>query len=154
MRARAEVILHVAGPAVVDAHRAFGGDEVFVGREVELGEDGGVGLAEDVRQDVEPPAMRHAEQDFLRAGLGGVADQLVEHRHEHVRPLDREALLAGEGGVQEMLEALDCAQPLEQVALLVGVQRLPVRAGLDGLVQPVALLVVLHVVEVVADLPQ
>ena len=50
-----------------------------------------------------------------------------------------------------MLEALDCAQALEQVALLVGVQRLPVRARLDGLVQPVALHVVVYVVEVVAN---
>ena len=43
------------------------------------------------------PRCAMPSRTSLRAGLGGVADQLVEHRHEHVQPLDGEALLAGEG---------------------------------------------------------
>ena len=116
--ARAQVILHVAGPAVVDARRAFGWRHLFVRRGVELGEDRGVGLAQDVRQHVEPPAMRHADQHLARPDLGGVVDELVEHRHEHVGPLDGEALLPDECAVQEMLERLDLGQPPQQVAPL------------------------------------
>ena len=45
---------------------------------------------------------------------------LVEHRYEHVEPLDRELLLAQEGAAEVELEALDAAQALEQRPLFVG----------------------------------
>ena len=54
------------------------------------------GRPERVREHVEPAAVRHAEHDLVRAVLGGELDRLVEHRHEHVEPLDRELLLAEE----------------------------------------------------------
>src|SRR2546430_12031640 len=38
--------------------------------------------------------------DRVDAGLGRLADHLVEHRHQHVDPFDREARLAGEGAVR------------------------------------------------------
>ena len=57
----AEVVLHVA----VAGHRV--GQVVFL----ELGEDLGVGLAEDVGQDVEPAAVGHAEDDLANAVVGG-----------------------------------------------------------------------------------
>ncbi len=58
----------------------------------------------------------------------------------------------GKVRVQEMLEALDRAQALAAGrAARSASSGLPVRARLDGLVQPVALLVVVYVVEVVAD---
>ncbi len=43
-----------------------------------------------------------------------VVDDRVEDGNEHVEPFDREARLAGEGAVQELLECLDLAQPIEQ----------------------------------------
>ena len=70
------------------------------------------------------------------AGLGGQHDHLVEHEHHHVEPLDRELLLAEERAVQVVLERLDAQQAVEDVAPLVGRQRLRVGAGLDGLAQP------------------
>ena len=46
--------------------------------------------------------------------LGRAADDLVEHRHQHVEPFDREPRLAGEGPVQEALEHLDLGDAVEQ----------------------------------------
>ena len=58
--------------------------------------------------------MRHPDQDVPSARLARVADHLVEDRHEHVEPFDREARLAGERAVQEPLERLDLREPVEQ----------------------------------------
>jgi hypothetical protein len=44
-------------------------------------------------------------------------DHLVEHRHQHVEALDREARLAGEGAVQEPLEGLDLGDAVEQARI-------------------------------------
>ena len=118
---------------------------------VELGEDPRVGLAEDVGQDVEAAAVGHADEHLARAGRGGGGDQLVEHRDQHVDPLDREALLPLEGGVQEALEAFHLRQPLEQRAPLLGRQGRAEGAVLGDAVQPGALGEVLDVVVVVAD---
>ena len=43
---------------------------------------------------------------FLHAELAGALDQRVEHRHERLAAFEREALLADELGVQELLEEM------------------------------------------------
>ena len=48
------------------------------------------------------------------ARFGRVADDLVEDRHQHVEPFDREARLAVEGAVQEALEGFDLGETIEQ----------------------------------------
>ena len=58
--------------------------------------------------------MRHADQDVADAGLGGFADDLVEDRHHHVEPLDREARLPGKCAVKKPLEDFDLRQPFQQ----------------------------------------
>ena len=83
-------------------------------RILELGEDLRVRLLQHVRQHVQPAAMRHADEHVGDAGLGGVDDHLVEHRDEHVEPLDREPRLARERAVQEPLEGFDLGEPIEQ----------------------------------------
>ena len=88
------------------------------------------------------------------AGLGGQHDHLVEHQHHHVEALDRELLLAEERAVQVVLERLDAQQAVEDVAPLVGRQRLRVGAGLDGLAQPEALAVAREVLDLVRDRPR
>ena len=140
----AGVVLDVAGPRHVFAER------LAADRILELGEDLRVRLVQHVRHHVEAAAVRHADQDVADAGLGGVADDLVEHRHEHVEPFDREARLAGEGAVEEALEHFDLRQPVEQRD---GVDRIRGGAeasGLHRLAQPAALLRHEHVREVVA----
>ena len=95
--------------------------------------------------------MGHAEDDLLGAAAVGEGDQLVEHRHDRVEPLDREDLLAQVGLLDEALELEDVDQPLQQAAFLVLGERLAVGAGLDHLAQPGALLVGGEVLELVGD---
>ena len=80
-------------------------------------------------------------------------DRLVEHRHEHVEPLDRELLLAEERPAQVLLERLDRRQPLEQPPLLVRGERLAELARLDRPAQPSPLLVVGDVLDLVRNRP-
>jgi hypothetical protein len=112
------VVLHVAGAAL--RHRGVDVQRLLA---LELGDDRLVGAPDGVRKHVQPAAVSHAQHDLARALLVALLDQLVDHRHEHVEPLDRELLLAEEGLVQVALERLDLRQPLEQRALLVGVER-------------------------------
>ena len=109
---------------------------------LELAQDLLVGAVDDVGEDVEAAPVGHADHDLVRARLGPELDRLVEHRDEHVQPLDRELLMPEECSPQVVLEDLDLGQPLEEPAALVRRERLPVAAGLDRLPQPDALLVV------------
>ena len=89
----------------------------------------------------------------VRAGLRRELDGLVEQRDERVEALDRELLLAEERALEIALEDLDLGEPLEQAALLLCGERLPVAARLDRLPQPDALLVVGDVLDLVGDRP-
>ena len=142
----AEVVLHVA-------RAAFGTADHGVDRPLalELAQDLLVGLADRVREHVQPAAVRHSDHDLVGASVCGQLDRLVEHRHHHVEPLGGELLLAEEGLAEVVLERLGARQPLEQRALLVGAQRLAVLARLDHAAQPDALLVVGDVLELVGD---
>ena len=80
-----------------------------------------------------------------------LADDLVEHRHEHVEPFDREARLAGKRPLQEALERLDLRQPIEQLDRIDRIGGGAEAAALRRLPQPLALLGHEHVRVVVAD---
>ena len=113
----AVVVLDVAGAAVRDR-----GDRLHrldLLRALELGEDRLDRAAEVVGEDAEPAAVGHPEDDLLGAAAVGEGDQLVEHRHDRVEPLDREDLLAQVGLLDEALELEDVDQPLQQAPLLV-----------------------------------
>ena len=106
----AEVVLDVAGPALgVRAHRL---DHPLA---FELTEDRLVRAPDDVREHVEPAAVRHPEHDLVRAGVRSEMNRLVEHRYEHVEPLDRELLLSEERLSQVGLQPLDLRQPRRAV---------------------------------------
>ena len=144
---RGEVVLHVARPAFL-----VGDERVDRALALELAQDRRVGAPDGVREDVEPAAMRDADQDLVRARLGGELDRLVEHRHEHVETLDRELLLADERAPEVRLEALDLREPLRaESAALLGVERPRNRPDLDRLAQPDALGVVGDVLDLVRD---
>ena len=109
---RAVVVLHVA-------RAPFRGERLLhVPAAFELRENRLVRKPDDVRQDVQAAPMRHAQHDTPCAAGAGPLDGLVEHRHQDVEPLDREALLAQVGLVQEPLERFDRRQTAEQFALL------------------------------------
>ena len=147
-RARAVVVLHIAGAADGQAL-----DHVVAGPALELGHDRRVVAPQNVREHIQAPAVRHAQDRLGDAGLCSQHDHLVQHEHHHVEPLDRELLLAEERAVQVVLERLDAQQPVEDVAPLVGRQRLGVGAGLDGLAQPEPLAVPREVLDLVRDRP-
>src|SRR5687768_18117169 len=51
-------------------------------RSLEFGQDLDVRLAQHVGQHIQPAAVGHAQEQRLGTGLGGGADDLVEHRSE------------------------------------------------------------------------
>ena len=110
----AEVVLDVPDPGVAGAARGRG-LLALLGL-LELAEDLGVRLVHHVRQDVEPPPVRHAQGDHGRADVGGGTDDPVKHRNDHVVPLDREPLLAEERLVEELLEGVYPREPLAEAA--------------------------------------
>ncbi len=118
---------------------------------LELGEDRVVGPAEVVREDVQPAAVGHADDDLLAAVGGGQLDQLVEHRDRHVQALDRELVLAEVGLVHEALERVDLDEAAQQRLRSSLVSCVSERAGLDPLAQPHALAVRGDVLDLIGD---
>ena len=145
---RAEVVLHVVGPAL---RRGRGLDACPSG--LELGEDRLVADPDHVRQDVQPAAVCHADHHLAGALVRGVAEDDVEHRHEGIEPLDAEAFLAEVGLVQEALERLDAHEALEQCDAVIGLHRSPMLARLDHAAEPDALGVRGDVLDLVGDRP-
>jgi hypothetical protein len=88
-RPRARVVLHVTHPTEIGAQRPRS-DRIF-----ELRENLRVRLVEHVRQHVEPATMRHGQHRVPGTMTGRAADDFVEDRHEHVEPLEREAVFPG-----------------------------------------------------------
>ena len=143
-----EVVLDVPDPGVAGA--ASGRGLLALLGLLELAEDLGVGLVHNVRQDVEPPPVRHPEGDHGRAYVGGGADDPVQHRNDHVVPLHREPLLAEERLVKELLEGVYPRESLEKPLRVLTLHSLVEAARLDGLAQPEPLLRVVDVPEIVS----
>ena len=57
---------------------------LFATPTLELRQDGFIRDVDDVRQDVEPSPVGHADDRFARAVHGGELDREIEHRHRHV----------------------------------------------------------------------
>ena len=144
----AEVVLDVAAASLLA--RDDGLDRPLA---LELAQDRLVRPPDDVREDVEPAAMRHPEHDLVGAVRRCQLDRLVEHRDHHVEALDGELLLPEEGAPQVALHPLYLAQAPEQPHPLVARERAPVAARLDRLPQPDPLLVVGDVLDLVRDRP-
>ena len=72
----------------------------------ELGEDLMNRLADNVGQHVQPPAVRHADHDFVHAVGGGTLGDLIQRRDRRLAAFQRESLLADESRVQELFETL------------------------------------------------
>src|SRR5438067_1058745 len=87
--------------------QSAGDDGVDRALALELAQDDLVRPADDVREHVEPAAVRHADHDFVRARVCGELDRLVEHRHHRVEALDRELLLSEERAAQIQFHSLD-----------------------------------------------
>ncbi len=111
---RAVVVLDVARAALRDRRHRLQRRGAL-----ELREDRVVRTAQVVREHVQPSAMGHPDHDLPAAVRRRELDQLIEHRHRHVQPLDRELVLAEICLVHEPLQRIHLDQPLEQRLLLV-----------------------------------
>src|SRR5437870_2635588 len=80
-------------------------------------------------EDVEPAAMRHAQNDVLHTQRAAALDDLLECRDQRFRAIEAEALGAGVLDVEELFEALGLDQLVED-------RLLAVRRELDLLVGP------------------
>src|SRR5690348_1230668 len=109
------------------------------------------GFVEDVCEHVQPAALPHADDPGPRSHASTALDRLVDHRHQRVEALDREALDVDEGEPEEPLEAIDLGQPLEHVTLLVRRERRGHTPLLDLATEPVALRLLLEMIELEAD---
>ena len=95
------VVLHVTG-AAPGRERLFDRPTAL-----ELGEERLVRPPQDVGQHVESPTVRHPHDDLPDPVVTGQVECLVQHRHEHVQPLDAEALMAQVVLLQEPFEHVD-----------------------------------------------
>lgn len=96
---KAQVIFDVAVPIARSRIAVF-----------EFREDFLVRLAENVREDIEPAPVGHADDDLADAAVAGLLDDGVEHGDQRFGPFQREALLADVTGVQKSLEDLGIVQ--------------------------------------------
>ena len=103
---------------------------------LELAEDLGRRLADDVGQHVQAPAVRHADDDLVGAVATGPLDQFVEHRDQRLGALEREALLPDIAGMHVLLDALGGRQHVQDPAPLIAVQFGLRAIGLEALLNP------------------
>src|SRR5215469_16504281 len=97
---------------------------------------GAVRLGHDLRQDVEPAAMRHADDDVAHAESTAALDDLLKRWDHRFGAIETEALGPGEFHIAELLEALGFNQLVEDGALaLAGEGDFLVRP-LDALLDP------------------
>ncbi len=104
-----------------------------------------------MREHIDAAAVRHADHDFARATRRGAVDRRVEHRHERIAALDREALVALVRAAQEALEAVDLREAAQQREFLLVPERAAHRAALDLFAEPEALVLFFDVLELEAD---
>src|SRR5262249_13632114 len=108
VRRGAQVVLDVARALdVVGLERAA----------LEFVEDGTMRLAHDVGEDVEAPAVRHADDDLLDPELATALDDLLQRRHHRLGAVEAKTLRAGILYVGELLERF-CLDELVEDRLL------------------------------------
>ena len=94
---------------VFDVARAV--DVLGIGRiALELGEDRGKRLADEIGEHVEPAAVRHADHEFADAELAAAAQDRLERRHQRFGAFDAKPLGAGVAPVEKPLEGLGRGQ--------------------------------------------
>ena len=138
-------------PVVLHVPRAA--DEVLLPALLEFGEELGVGLPDDVAQDVETSAVGHAHHELLDAVGRREFDDRVEKGHQRFAPLQSESLLADVAGVEEVLECLRLGQGAEEPPSFLRRVRRPIANALHPLLQPAAPLPVLDVHVLGTDVP-
>ena len=130
--------LEVHAQVVLDVTRTL---LIATGHTGELGENGLVGLADDVGEDIETATMGHTDDDILDTIVDGAVDKSLHTRDEGLATLKTETLVVGVLGGEEGLEAGGPDEAIEDAALLINAV-LEGLGDLETLTEPVALLTV------------
>ena len=133
-----ELAVRRGAEVVFDVARALD----LVGRRraaLEFVEDGAVRLGHDLRQHVEPAAMRHADHDLAHAERAAALDDLLQRRDHRLAAVETEALGAGEFQVAEFLEAFGLDQLVEDGALALAGESDLLVGPFDALLDPALL---------------
>src|SRR5262249_33212492 len=118
----------------------------------ELAEDLLDVLADGVGENVEAPAMRHADHDLVDVARGGALQDFIEDGERGFAAFEREPLLADEAPVQEVLELFALDDAAENAQARLEIDRPVVGFGLHALLEPALLLRHLNVHVLAADL--
>ena len=144
VRRRAQMILHVARTL------HFAGIDAAA---LEFVEDLAIGLGHHIGEHVQPPAMGHAEHDFLHAQLAAALDDLLQRGNHCLAAVETETLGADEAHAGEFLEAFRLDQLVEDRAFALGGEMDLLVGAFDAPLQPVLLLGIVDMHELVADAP-
>src|SRR5262249_9994232 len=96
-------------------------------------------FAHNLRQNIEPPAMRHSKADFLDPEIAAALDDLLESRDQGFSAIEPEALRAGVFDVEEFLEAFSFDKFVEDRALAFPREGDLLVTALDALLDPASL---------------
>jgi len=129
----------VGGVALVVLDVARHLSRLHVHLALELLEQQGGRLAQQVDQHVEAAPVGHADDDLLDALGAGALHQLVEHGHQGLAALEREALLAHVAGVQVALHALGGGEHGQDPALALRGDGRTAAVALEPLLDPALL---------------
>jgi hypothetical protein len=117
----------------------------------ELRQDHLIGLVQHVRQHVEPPPVRHADDHLLDAEVDAVVHQRVDQRHHPFAPLHGKSLLPYVPRLEVLLESLGRHDLVQQRLGLGGRELGPIQERLHPLDEPFPLGFVGDVHELDAD---
>src|SRR5947207_6927408 len=108
-----EMILDITGPTKSPVIRE--GKFLVSFPMPKLAEDGRLWFLKNMRQYIQPTAMGHAHDYFVRPRLSSLVHDLVQHRHQYIGPLKREAFLPRECLVQIALKNLHLREPTQEL---------------------------------------
>src|SRR4029077_2317920 len=101
--------------------------------------DGAVRLGHDLRQHIEPAAMRHADHDLAHAERTAALDDLLKRRNHSLAAVQAEPFGSGEFYVAEFLEAFGFDQFIEDGALTFTRERNLLVRAFDAFLDPALL---------------
>src|SRR5713226_4260716 len=96
-------------------------------------------LGQNLRQHVEPAAVRHADADVFDAERAAALDDLLERRDHRLGAVEAETLGAGELEIAELLEAFGLDQLVEDGALALAGEADLLVGSFDALLHPALL---------------
>jgi hypothetical protein len=132
-------------------HVAIAGDEVRDVVRGKFGEDDLQRFLQEIRQDVEPAAVRHPHANLLDTVMRTAAENRVQDYHERLGALERKAFLPDVTSVEERLERLGFEERAKDGELRLARSLALVRPRLEPVPDPVANTRVLDVLKFRAD---